>query len=152
MTVNEIKQALYDECFDKVNNRYQKIKQTITDLDESLAEEAKSGGDDEYDNSRSMMQIDRENAKKQLHEVMLLQEILKKMELKSTSDYVRLGSLVLTNQATYFLSLSIGNVVVDGQSYLCVALNSPIGEALKGKHLGESIDFNNQHITIQEIL
>lgn len=142
MNVKEIKQALFQHCFDKADLRHQTIKQTIADIDESLAEESKSSSSDELDNSRAMMQIDRENATKQLHEVLAIKELLKKIDVNTTSDYARLGSLITTDKATYFISLSIGAVEVNGSSFLCVALNSPIGQAISGKKKGEIFSFN----------
>ncbi|MEZ4874495.1 MAG: 3-oxoacyl-ACP synthase [Flavobacteriaceae bacterium] len=143
MTPLEIKEALYQVCFEKVDTRYQKIKQTIADIDESLAEEAKSGSGDEMDNSRAMMQIDRENATKQLQEVIAVKELLYKIDIKSSTDYVRLGSLVKTDKATYFVSLSIGVVEVLQSAFVCVALNSPIGQTLMGKKKGDTFNFND---------
>lgn len=151
MTTLEIKQALFDTCLEKVNNRYQKIKSTIADLNEALEEESDSGGEDDFDNSRAMMQIDRENATKQLGEVMLLREVLNRMDVKLVTDYARLGSLVTTNKAVYFISLSIGAVPVDNSVYLCVALHSPIGNVLTGKKRGDKFIFNNEEQEILEI-
>ena len=142
MSVKEIKQALFQHCFAKADLRHQTIKQTIADIDESLAEESKSSAGDELDNSRAMMQIDRENATKQLHEVLALKELLKKIDLNTTSDYARLGSLITTNKASYFISSSIGAVEVNGFPFLCIALNSPIGQVISGKRKGDHFLFN----------
>ncbi|MEZ4857401.1 MAG: 3-oxoacyl-ACP synthase [Flavobacteriaceae bacterium] len=149
MTLPEIKEALYQVCFEKVDNRYQKIKQTIADIDESLLEEDKSSAGDKHETGRAMLQIDRENASKQMQEVVLVQELLKKMDIKSTSDYVRLGSLVKTDKYMYFISLSIGPIEINEIPYVCIALNSPIGQTLAGKRKGDSIVFND---TNQKIL
>ena len=151
MTGLEIKGVLLAECQEKVNGRYQKIKQTIVDLNEALEEKSNSGGDDGFDNSRSMIQIDIENTTKQLGEVNVLRDILQKIDISSTTNYARLGSLVRTNKATYFLSLSIGNVLVKNENYLCVALHSPIGEMLSGKLPGEKFIFNQVEQEILEI-
>lgn len=151
MTVLEIKEALLAECQEKVSNRYQKIKQTIADLNEALEEASNRGGDDGFDNSRAMIQIDIENATKQLGEVNILRDVLQKIDIKSSTPYARLGSLVRTNQAIYFLSLSIGIVLIDRENYLCVALHSPIGEMLLGKQAGEKFMFNQVEQEILEI-
>ena len=151
MTVKEIKQALFQICFERADHRHQNIKNTIADIDESLAEESKSSSADELDNSRAMMQIDRENATKQLHEVMAIKDLLKKIDVNSSTDYARLGSLIATDKATYFISISIGAVEVQSKSYLCVALNSPIGQAISGKKKGEVFLFNGIETKILSI-
>ncbi len=151
MTLLEIKEALLAECHEKVSGRYQKIKQTIVDLNEALEEVSNSGGDDGFDNSRSMIQIDIENATKQLGEVNILKDVLQKIDIKSITQYARLGSLVKTSNATYFLSLSIGTVSINNENYLCVALHSPIGDMLLGKQTGDKFVFNQVEQEILEI-
>lgn len=151
MTTVAIKEFLYQECMNKVQGRFEKIKQTISDLDESLTEGNDSGGEDGFDNSRAMMQIDRENANKQLGEVLVLKEVLKRLDVKLVTDYARLGSLIRTNRSIYFISLSIGTVILEHSEYLCVALHSPIGNVLSGKRLGDKFIFNQNEQEILEI-
>ncbi len=151
MTTAEIKESLYQECVNKIQGRYDKIKQTIADLNESLEEASSSGGDDGFDNSRAMLQIDIENAMKQLGEVNILKEVLKKLDIKSSTPYARLGSLVFTDKAIFFLSLSIGTVNIGDINYLCVALHSPIGDMIAGKQAGEKFVFNQVEQEILEI-
>ena len=116
-----------------------------------MEEETKSSAGDKHETGRAMLQIDRENATKQMYEVQAIKELLKKVDITTVSDYVRLGSLVKTSQATYFMSLSICAVMLDEENYLCVALNSPIGELLKGKKKGEELNFNQKEQTILRI-
>ena len=98
-----------------------------------------------------MLQIDRENAGKQLFEIEKLLEILKKIDIKTTSEYVRLGSLVRTDKFSYFISLSLGTVSIQNKEYRCVALNSPIGLLISGKKLGDGFNFNGEAQTILEV-
>ena len=148
MTAKEIKEALFKICAEKVENRYQKIKQVLEDIKESLLEESKSTAGDKHETGRAMLDIERENTSKQLQEVEVLMSILKKIDINSKSDYVRLGSLVKTDKATYFISLSIGAVDLNKKSYVCVALNSPMGEALLGKKKEDTFTFNNQEYKV----
>lgn len=143
MTVKELKIALKEQCSLTVEKRYQKIKQTISDIEESLFEESKSSAGDKHETGRAMLQIDRENAGKQLQEIEQLQRTLPKIDVAAHSDYARLGSLVYTEKATYFLSLSIGDIVVGKSHYFCVAIGSPIGQHLLGKKKGDTFTFNN---------
>lgn len=147
----EIKTALYNECLERVEKRLNAIKQSLVDIEESLEQADSDGGDDDMDNSRSMMQLDRERIKKQQGEVMALKDLLKRVDLKSNSDYVRLGSLVKTELATYFICISIGSIPLGKQNYFCVALNSPIGQAIKGLKAGDPFLLNNQEQQILKV-
>jgi len=151
MTVTEIKSALLEACKDFVGKRFNKVKQTIADIEESLMEESKSSAGDKHETGRAMLQIDRENAGKQLHEIEKLQQLLPRIDVKATSNYARLGSLVYTDKATYFLSISIGDMVVSKTHYFCVALQSPIGQLLSGKKKGDHIVFNGKEHKITSV-
>ena len=152
MTTKELKTTLLNYCKDVVSKRFNKIKQTISDIEESLLEESKSSAGDKHETGRAMLQIDRENAGKQLQEIEKLQQLVRKIDINSKSDYVRLGSLVYTNQATYFIGISIGVVTVGKTNYVCVALNSPIGQLLSGKKKGDSFVFNEKEYTIKSVV
>lgn len=147
----ETKKQLLELCKEQVFRRYSKIKQTITDIEESLMEESKNTSGDKHETGRAMLQIDRENAGKQLMEVEKLMAILPRIDIQTKSDYVRLGSLVYTDKHTYFISISIGIVKLDTSEFLCVAINSPIGAQLIGKKAGDTFTFNNQNYSIESI-
>jgi len=142
MTAVELKTELLQNCQKQVDNRYSKIKQTIVGIEESLLEESKSSSGDKHETGRAMLQIDRENAGKQLQEIEKVVQLFKKIDVNATSDYARLGSLVYTDKFTYFISLSIGTVSLGNFDYLCVALNSPVGLLLSGKKKGDEFNLN----------
>lgn len=151
MTVKELKTALFQECKTLVEKRYVKIKQNIADIEESLFEESKSSAGDKHETGRAMLQIDRENAGKQLQEVENVMQLLKKIDVGASSDYARLGSLVYTDKTNYFLSISVGDLVVSKTHYVCVALNSPIGQLLTGKKKGDLFSFNGKDFKITSV-
>ena len=151
MKGHKIKSVLLEQCFQVVQKRFGRIKQTIADIETSLHEESKSSAGDKHETARAMLQIDRENAGKQLQEIEKVQQLLKKIDISSESNYVRLGSLVYTDKAVYFIGISIGDVEIDNTHYLCVALNSPIGLALSGKKKGDVCTFNEKQFTILQI-
>ncbi|CAM3337720.1 3-oxoacyl-ACP synthase [Aequorivita lipolytica] len=151
MIAVELKTELLQHCQKQVDNRYSKIKQTIVDIEESLLEESKSSSGDKHETGRAMLQIDRENAGKQLQEIEKVVQILKKIDVKATSDYARLGSLVYTDKYTYFISISIGTVAIGKTDYLCVALNSPVGMLISGKNKGDEFNLNGSVYKITSV-
>lgn len=142
MNTMAIKTELLEYCKKQVDTRFVKIKQTISGIEEALFEESKSSSGDKHETARAMLQIDRENAGRQLQEIEKLAGILPRINVQASSGYVRLGSLVYTDKFIYFISLSVGAVVFDGIQYLCVAINSPVGSLLLGKEKGEEFNLN----------
>ncbi|MEM0517486.1 MULTISPECIES: 3-oxoacyl-ACP synthase [Aequorivita] len=151
MTAVELKTELLQHCQKQVDNRYSKIKQTIEAIEESLLEESKSSSGDKHETGRAMLQIDRENAGKQLHEIEKIAQLLKKIDVNTTSDYARLGSLVYTDKFAYYISISIGSVEIDETDYLCVALNSPVGLLISGKRKGDEFTLNGNLFKIKKV-
>ena len=60
-----------------------------------------------------------------------------------SSVIVGIGSLVITNKANYYIAISLGVCKFGDESCYCISPESPIGNLLLGKKLGEIIDFNN---------
>ncbi|WP_310993407.1 3-oxoacyl-ACP synthase [Aequorivita marina] len=151
MTPVALKIQLLQHCENRVDARYKQIKQTIAGIEESLFEESKSSAGDKHETGRAMLQIDRENAGRQLHEIEKLAQLLSKVNVKSTSGYAHLGSLVYTDKFTYFMSISIGAVSVENTNYLCVALNSPVGLLISGKRSGDEFTLNGASYKIIDV-
>lgn len=151
MITKELKTALLQECARIIDERYLRVKHLISDLEESLFEEAKSSAGDKHETARAMLQIERENAGKQLIEVENLQHLLKKVELSINSDHAHLGSLVHTSQGVFFISISVGAIEIEGKTYLAVAPNSPIGKLLIGKEAGDIFSFHDLEYKLTEV-
>ena len=147
MNPKQIKEELLNQCWEYVNQRVQRIQNTISDIQESLTSETKSSAGDKHETGRAMLQLEREKAGRQLAEVQKLQEVLAKLTL-SEANHICLGSLVITSQNNYFISISVGQLIVDSIPYFAIAPNSPIGNLLLGKTTREAITFRDKIIKI----
>lgn len=152
MRTRELKATLLLKCTQDVKSRFDKIKAVLGDIRVSLLEESKSSAGDKHETGRAMLQIERENAGYQLREIESLQSLIRKIDIDTVSDYVRLGSLVYTSQKTYFIGISIGEVEVETEKYYCIALHSPIGKRLAGKKALEGFIFNEMEHKILKIV
>lgn len=150
MIANQIKSVLLAQCQTYVNERLQRIQKIIEGIQESLTSETKSTAGDKHETGRAMLQLEREKAGAQLAEVQKLQEILTKITI-SSSDHIRLGSLITTSQADYFISISVGKLSIENKSYYAIAANSPIGKLLLGKTIGDTFSFNGNKILVEKV-
>jgi transcription elongation GreA/GreB family factor len=150
MITNQVKSALLIQCQNYVDQRLQRIQNTIADIQESLTSETKSTAGDKHETGRAMLQLEREKAGKQLAEVQKLQEVLAKINI-SPSEHIHLGSLVITSQGHYFISISVGKLSIEDKSYYAIAANSPIGKLLLGKTTGDRFSFNGNEIVIKQV-
>ena len=147
-----IKQELYNQCTVFVENRLQTIKNTISEIQESLLSETKSSAGDKHETGRAMLQLEREKAGQQLAEAQKVKEILSKIDVFKTSKNVCLGSLVFTSQANYFISISAGKFNIDNVDYFAISPNTPIGKLLVSKKIGDEIIFREKQFTIKTLL
>ncbi|MEY8849532.1 3-oxoacyl-ACP synthase [Psychroserpens sp. XS_ASV72] len=150
--MSKLKMALYDQCQTIVANRHASILNTISDIQESMASETKSTAGDKYETSRAMLQMEREKAGNQLAEIEKTMQLLSKLDPKRTLNYVSLGSIVYTSQLNYFISVSIGQLIIKKDLFYAVSINSPIGELLKGKVEGDKIFFRDQELEITKVI
>jgi len=146
-----LKEELLKQCRLFVDNRLKKIQETLLDIQQSLLSETKSSAGDKHETGRAMLQLEREKTGKQLAEVQKLNEMLSKIDLTTSGEHIRLGSIVYTSQATYFIAISTGLISVSNEQFFAIAPNTPIGKLLLGKKVNDEVFFNGKKITIISI-
>ena len=142
MTPQELKFELQQQCKDLIKIRYESIKKTISDIEQALRDESKGTSGDKHHTERAMLQIEREATGKQLREIEKVMLQLDKVTISDVSETIRLGSIIETNQANFFISISVGKLQVDDIIYLGIAPAAPIGRCLLGKVKNDQFNFN----------
>lgn len=151
MENKEIKEVLYTHCTTFIKGRIQRLKSQITDMQESLTSETKSSAGDKHETGRAMIQLEIEKLGQQLQEAEKMQQVMTKVTLENSGDRAALSSVVQTNKVHYYLAISAGACVVDGETYYCISPHTPIGQLVLGKEKGATVSFNGQAFTIADI-
>ena len=148
------KKDILSVCFDHVQKRIDQIKLAIDDANYSIREETKSSAGDKYETSREMIQQDLSRFEQQLNIALQDYQLLKRIdELVESPQVVSNGSMVVTSQGIYFIAISIGVLKCGDSSVFVVSLESPIGQALKGKKQGDHYSFrSDKEVEILSIL
>lgn len=145
------KDTLYNYCLSYVKESISNFEKAIHNAQAAANEEGKSSAGDKYETGRSMMQLEIEKNVAQLaHSKQMLQILEKVKEIKIT-DFITQGSLVTTNHGIYYLTIGIGVVKLENDTFYVISQDSPIGLLLKGKKLNESFSFNGRNFTIEKI-
>ena len=147
-----IKQDLYNQCLEFVENRFQTIQNTIKEIQESLLSETKSSAGDKHETGRAMLQLEREKAGNQLAEIQKIKESISKIDLKISSKKIGLGSLVYTSKANYFIAISAGELKWENILFYAISPSTPIAKVLLSKAVGDRIQFRSQHFEITEVI
>lgn len=141
----DIKRELLDIALKRTNDRISMIASALETARDSSTDDTKSSAGDKYETSREMIQQDINRYQKQLLEANKdLQQLLHiESVLNSETDVARVGTLVQTNVALYFIATSIGAVKIGDSNIFVISPLAPIGQLLIGKEIGDSFVFNN---------
>jgi hypothetical protein len=143
-----LKQKVYNQCLDLVNNKIASHQQALKSLTESAANETKSTAGDKYETSRAMLHIEQDNIRRQMADAMAQKAVLDGFDPQIHRETIGLGSLVKTNAGFYYLSVGLGKLVIDGQTIIALSPQSPLGNKLVGTATGDMIEMNGKEIRI----
>ena len=146
-----IKSQILKQIHDLLDNKINEAKKNVGQLKESRNTETKSSAGDKYETGRVMMQFELEKNEVQLGKFLKLKNDLQQIEFSQKQVFAELGSLVVTNQGNYFLSVGIGKVDVENTTYYVLSPASPIGKLLYGRKEGENFTFNNKKFVIKSV-
>ena len=146
-----VKEALLDHCKGIVANQLQNLQESIASYQDDLGSETKSSAGDKHETGRAMLQLEMEKLGKQMLEVQKMHQVLQSINLDQHSEKIHLGSLIFTDNMNFFLSVSLGKIVFEDQTFFAVSPSAPIGKLLLGKKAKDRISFNGITSTIQKI-
>jgi hypothetical protein len=149
--MSRIKLKLFQICRDKIISKIEVLEAAIEEAKLSSQQETKSSVGDKYETGRAMMHLEIEKYSVQLFQWKKILEDLNKIDLLNPSTFVKKGSLILTDQGNYFISVAVGKIDMEGSLYFAISEESPVGKILKDKKKSDKIEFNQKSITILEI-
>lgn len=149
---DNFKLVLLNQCIAEVKQKVLEVFKGINQAQESLESDTKSSAGDKYETAREMIQQDLNRYHEQLDKTQRDLSILQRLDINFTNNNVQLGSLVITDLAFYFIAVSLGRTVSEGESIMVISPSSPIGRLLIGKSVGEQIYFNGKEQMILDII
>ena len=104
-----------------------------------------------YDSAREEMQEEIYQMQKQLAALYSLKQNMAKV-LPTSTQRVKLGSLVITNKARFYISVSLGEFFFENDRFYAISPESPMAQIMTGKKVGDDFTLNNIHQEIVEII
>ncbi|WAC02394.1 hypothetical protein N7U66_01340 [Lacinutrix neustonica] len=144
------KQKLLQYCYAHVELRITDYKNEIELIKDAI--ESNQGSADDEDSGNGKLLNDLEKNTGYLNEARKTHEYLKQVKINLLSPHVALGSLVKTNTLHFFISISLGRIDLDDESYYAISLQSPIGQLLKQKTKGDNFEFKDNKYTVIEVI
>lgn len=104
-----------------------------------------------YDSIREEAQEEIYQLQKQLAGFYEMQKSMTKV-LNKEFDKINLGSLVITNKARFYISVSLGEFFFEGDRFYAISQESPIAQKMLGLRVGDEFILNKIHQKIEEIV
>ena len=147
----KIKEILYLQCVNFVEDTFRAIQNTISEIQESLTSETKSSAGDKHETARELIHQERELVSRQINEADAQLAELNAIQENKSIDSISKGCIINTSIGYFFLGISLGFVKIDDLRIACISTSSPIGNLLLGKKLNDSFQFQGREIKILEI-
>lgn len=104
-----------------------------------------------YDSMREEMQEEIYQMQRQLAALNDLKTNLARV-LPAATERVQLGSLVITNKARFYISVSLGEFFFEGDRFYAISAESPMAKKMMGMKSGQDFTLNKIHQEIVEVL
>lgn len=143
---------LIKSCKAYLDKKIRIVKDSLAGLKEDLENESKSSAGDKYETGREMINIEWNKLTTQLNEYDRLEQILNRIEKNEFHDTVILGSIVMTSNANYFISIPAGEIMANGKKFYAVGIQSPVARQLIGKKRNDSFNISGKSCKIEEII
>ncbi len=149
---NEIKRQICTRILELLDEKGEAARNAIASSIESRNNDTKSSAGDKYETGRAMMQMEIDKNQMQLGKILDQQKDIANINLNRVYTKVEYGSLVETNDGTYFISIGLGKISYDNTDFYVISLASPIGQALKDKTADDIVVFQGREIIIKAIV
>lgn len=147
----KLKQQLLHECLvaqkailNNARNAMEEAHQNALDYDEQAE-------DNMVDSYREEMQNKRDMFARQFEAALDDEALLNKVTVDKIATTVSFGSVVITESQKLFISLSLGQIKVEGDMYFAVSPAAPLYKAMAGMKAGETFKFRDKPIKILDV-
>lgn len=145
------KSEIHQKLVSQLNEKLKQAQLDFALAKESRDSDTKSSAGDKFETGREMMQreMDKLSASIDTYQNQLIK--LQTMDSLKSYEIIGLGSLIETNFETYYMSIGLGQITGSSETVYTISPESPIGELLIGKRMGEGIELRGRKIIIKHI-
>ena len=150
--IHKFKLEVIQACLSIIHPRLLEFEDTERSAQESAASDTKSSMGDKHETSRELLQQEREMNGRRMAETLRQKEEIERILPHTRFNQIQTGALAETSLGWFFFSTALGFVTLENTKVAVVSMASPIGQALKGKQVGESISFQGKPILIKQLI
>lgn len=147
------KKQCIEELVKIMTDELQELKQHQSDLQSALQAESRSTAGDKHDTSRAMIHLEQEKIQFQLGNIQKQIVALQQFEKQPASENAQSGSfLVLDSGQVILFGIGLGRKKIKYGEVYCVALDTPVGQQVLGKSIGDVLTFAGRQATIVKLI
>jgi transcription elongation GreA/GreB family factor len=145
----EIKRALVEKCREILEQNSRNAKYEMEEHQRMANEYGPPK--DRYDSFRMQMLRKKDMFAVQYQKALDDLLIIEKIDFTEIKKEVSFGAVVVTDKQKLFISLGLGKILINNETYYAVSPQVPIVKELLGKKEGDKVNFNGSVIIIKSI-
>jgi hypothetical protein len=146
----DFKEKVLDACKSEILDKLTILEKELKYLSHDIAQDTKSSAGDKFETSREMANAEIDKLQGQVNSMNKAVTQLNILPI-SRNSIIAKGSLVKTDKAWIYISVSLGQLVVNNEQVLVISPAAPLSLMLLGKKLNEVVTFNKQSYKIIDI-
>jgi hypothetical protein len=145
----KLKKALVEECL-------RRHRQNADDYESAMSEAQQNANDygnpeDWFDTYKSDLLTKRDLLSIQLTKVRDEIKVLERISLTKETDVVGFGSIVITKDQKMFISIGLGKVEVEKQTFYAISPSVPIFVSMRDRKKGDTFEFREKKFKILDL-
>jgi hypothetical protein len=148
----KLKQRLLTECLRIQKDAVEQLKKAMLEAQQSANDNTDDTEEILFNSYREEMQNKRDLFARQLDEALDALALLQKVNGLQSSKDVSFGAVVITESQKLFISISLGQIHSEGETYVAISPSAPLFKLMVGKHIGDSYQFRDKNTKILEII
>jgi transcription elongation GreA/GreB family factor len=149
--IPSLKMTLHTHCLKYIEKCINNVQDAIDDATQSGNNETKSSAGDKHETGRALLHLEQEKNSKQLYEAIALKEKLIRIDPHHSTNTISVGSIVLTSNGNFYISIAAGKLEIDGKVYFAISPSSPIAIKLIGKKPQQLVEMNDRQYEILSV-
>lgn len=155
------KKRLIEHCRSQLRTRLDDLLHQQQELESGLTGETKSTAGDKHETGRAMLHLEIDQLKRQSAEAAFTLDRFNALfenngsnpvhSEENRSEAIRAGSLVLTNNGYFLLSVAGGRMFFENQTCYLISSDSPLGKKLTGSNVNDVFELNGMSYSIDQI-
>lgn len=133
------KLSVYNACLTLLEQRAEELANELKNLKESAESDTKSSMGDKYETAREMINLEKGKLAERIDQVNQMRASLNNLDASIKMDEVKQGALVKTESGHFYISISLGDIEVNGKKIWVISPMAPLSRAMLGKKKGDAI-------------